>query len=139
MDMAKKKKRSTEQMHRQVQDSLQVMPYYIEQQRAEGKWFRAFMLRYISGPVMRLMNRALSARRYKGTEGAKLKQTEQMRRHLQQKQAARKQIEDMMRDNEPGDVMRQVSAMRKKVGGAKGKAGGKDKKSDAKQEKKKPS
>jgi len=42
--MAKKKKRSGEQMLRQVQDSLQVMPYYIEQQRSEGKWLRAFML-----------------------------------------------------------------------------------------------
>jgi hypothetical protein len=118
--MAKKKKRSGEQMLRQVQDSLQVMPYYIEQQRSEGKWLRAFMLRYVSAPMLRLMNRALGSRRYKGTEGAKLKQTDFMRRHLQQKTQARKQIEDMMRDNDPAEVMRQVSAMRKKTGSAKG-------------------
>jgi hypothetical protein len=130
--MAKKKKRSTEQMLRQVQDSLQVMPYYIEQQRAEGKWFRAFMLRYVSSPVLKLMNRALGSRRYKGVEGAKLKQTDYMRRHLQQKTQARKQIEDMMRDNDPAEVMRQVSAMRKKAGSAKGKPGGGAKKSGEK-------
>jgi len=119
--MAKKKKRSTEQMLRQVQDSLQVMPYYIEQKQSEGKWFRAFMLRYVSHPVLRLMSRALGSRRYKGTEGAKLKQTDQMRRHLQQKTQARKQLQEMMRENDPGEVMRQVSAMRKKSGN--GKAG----------------
>lgn len=131
--MAKKKKRSSEQMLRQVQDSLQVMPYYIEQQRTEGKWFRAFMLRYVSSPVLKLINRALGSRRYKGPEGAKLKQTDYMRRHLQQKTQARKQIEDMMRDNDPAEVMRQVSAMRKKAGGTKGagksKARGSSKKS----------
>jgi hypothetical protein len=121
--MAKKKKRSTAEMLKQVQDSLQVMPYYIEQQRAEGKWFKAFMLRYISSPMLRLMNRALGSRRYKGTEGAKLKQTDYMRRHLQQKNQARQQIQEMMRDNDPAEVMRQVSAMRKKAGSAKGKAG----------------
>jgi hypothetical protein len=132
--MAKKKKRSTEQMLRQVQDSLQVMPYYIQQQKGEGKWFRAFMLQYVSAPVLKVMSRALGARRYKGTEGAKLKQTDQMRRHLQQKQQARKQLQEMMRDNDPSEVMRQVSAMRKKAGGA---AGGTAKKTAGKQEKKK--
>jgi hypothetical protein len=142
--MAKKKKRSAEQMLKQVQDSLQVMPYYIEQQRNEGKWFRAFMLRYISAPVLRLMNRALGSRRYKGPEGAKLKQTDQMRRHLQQKNAARKQLQEMMRDNDPGEVMRQVSEMRKKAGAAKkGKTGSDAKKatksSSAKGDGKKPS
>jgi hypothetical protein len=134
--MAKKKKRSTEQMLKQVQDSLQVMPHYIEQQKAEGKWFRAFMLRYISSPMLRLMNRALGSRRYKGAEGAKLKQTDYMRRHLQQKTQARQQLQEMMRDNDPAEVMRQVSAMRKKAGGARAKEGGSAKKS-AKGEKKK--
>jgi hypothetical protein len=133
--MAKKKKRSTEQMLRQVQDSLQVMPFYIEQQRDQGKWFRAFMLRYVSAPMLKLMSRALGARRYKGTEGAKLKQTDQMRRHLQQKQQARKQLQEMMKDNDPGEVMRQVSAMRKKTAG--GAAGGAAKKDVAKKDKKK--
>jgi hypothetical protein len=92
--MAKKKKRSVEEMHRQVQDSVQALPYVIEQQKKEGKWFRAFVLRYISGPMLRLVNRGLSAKRYRGVEGQKLKQTEQMRRHLDHKRAAMKQMQE---------------------------------------------
>jgi hypothetical protein len=103
----KKKKRSTEQLHRQVQDSLLVLPKYVEQQQKEGKRFRAFMLRFVTGPMLRLMNRALSARRYRGEEGEKLKQTEKMRRHLQHKDAAIKHIQANMpqaakRRNRPG-------------------------------------
>ena len=98
--MAKKKKkgRSAESMHRQVQDSVQVLPYVIEQQRKEGKRFRAFVLRYFSGPLLRTMNRVLNARRYRGTEGQKLKQTEQMRRHLEHKQAAVKHYQSQMQN-----------------------------------------
>lgn len=84
----KKKKRSSEEIHRQIQDSLQALPYYMEQQRKEGKRVRVFMLRYVTGPVLRLMNRGLSARRYRGSEGEKKKQAEQMRRRLDQKKAA---------------------------------------------------
>jgi hypothetical protein len=83
-------------MHRQVQDSVQALPYVIEQQKKEGKWFRAFVLRYFSGPTLRLVNRALSARRYRGAGGQKLRQTEQMRRHLQHKQAAMKHLQGQM-------------------------------------------
>jgi hypothetical protein len=119
----RKKKASGETMLRQVQDSLQVMPYYIDQQRAEGRWFKAFMLRYVSTPVLRVMNRALGARRYKGEQGVKRRQTDMMRRHLQQKQAARKQIQEMMQTSEPAEVMRQVNAMRQKTKGAKKKGG----------------
>jgi ribosomal protein L35 len=89
----KKKKRSAETMHRQVQDSVQALPYVIDQQKKEGKRIRAFVLRYFSGPLLRLVNRALNAKRYRGTEGQKLKQTEQMRRHLQHKKAAVKHME----------------------------------------------
>ena len=88
-----KKKRSPEEMHRQVQDSLQALPYAIEQYKKEGKKGRALMLRFVTGPVLRLMNRALSARRYKGKEGEKLRQTEKMRRHLEQKQQAIKHVQ----------------------------------------------
>jgi hypothetical protein len=94
--MAKKKKRSAQEMHRQVQDSLLVLPKYIEQQQKEGKSVRAFMLRYVTGPMLRLMNRALSARRYRGQEGEKLKQTEKMRRHLQHRDAAIKHVQSSM-------------------------------------------
>jgi ribosomal protein L35 len=102
--MAKKKskKKSAEKMHRQVQDSVQALPYAIEQQKKEGKWFRAFVLRYFSGPMLRLVNRGLNAKRYRGTGGQKLKQTEQMRRHLEHKQAAMKHVQG------------QIDAMRKK-------------------------
>ena len=71
-------------MHRQVQDSVQALPYVIEQQKKEGKRVRAFILRYVSAPILRMVNRLLSARRYRAEAGQKLKQTEQMRRHLEQ-------------------------------------------------------
>jgi hypothetical protein len=87
--MAKKKKRrTTEQFHRQVKDSIQALPYMAEQQKKEGKRIRAFLLRYFSGPMLRVMNRLLDRKRYRGTEGEKLRQTDQMKRHLDQRKAA---------------------------------------------------
>lgn len=95
--MAKKKsKRSAESMHRQVQDSVQFLPYAIEQHRKEGKRFRAFLIQYISGPMLRLVNRILNSSRYRGTKGQKLKQTEQMRRHLDQRRAAMKHVQGQL-------------------------------------------
>lgn len=91
--MAKKKKKSPDQLHRQVQDSLLVLPKYIEQQKKEGKRIRAFFLRYFSGPMLKLMNKALSAKRYRGTEGGKKRQTEQMKRHLEHKEAAIRHVQ----------------------------------------------
>lgn len=90
----KKKKRTPEQLHRQVQDSLQALPYVIDQQRSTGHPVKAAMLRWVTGPILRVMNRALSAKRYRGEEGGKRKQTDQMRRRLEQKQAAVKQMQD---------------------------------------------
>ncbi len=66
------------------------LPYAIEQHQKEGKRFQAFRLRYFAGPMLRLLNRVLSARRYRGPEGQKLKQTEQMRRHLEYRREAMK-------------------------------------------------
>ena len=80
-------------MHRQVQDSLQALPYVIEQQRKQGHPVKAFVLRYFSGPMLKLMNRALNRRRYKGVEGEKLRQTDKMKRHLDQRKAAMKQVQ----------------------------------------------
>jgi hypothetical protein len=97
----KKKKRSPGQMHRQVQDSLQALPYYIEQQQKEGKRLKAFMLKYFSAPMLRLMNRALRARRSRGTEGKKVEQTEKMRRLMEQKQMALKHVQQSMQKNPP--------------------------------------
>lgn len=98
MAKKKKKKRSSESLHRQVQDSVQALPYVIDQQKKEGKRFRAWVLRYVSGPMLRMMNRLLNASRYRGKEGQKKKQTEQMRRHLQHKQAAIKHVQGQMQE-----------------------------------------
>ena len=49
-----------------------------------------------SGPMLRLVNRGLNAKRYRGTQGQKLKQTEQMRRHLDQKRAALKHVQGQL-------------------------------------------
>jgi hypothetical protein len=89
----KKKKRSAEKMHRQVQDSLQALPYAIEDHQKKGKWFKAGVLRYMTGPMLRLMNKALNAKRYRGDEGKKLQQSDKMRRHLEQRQAAMRHME----------------------------------------------
>lgn len=99
MEKKKKKKKSrmsAEKMHRQLQDQVQALPYFIDQQKKEGKWFRAFILRYVSGPIWRTVNRLLAARRYRGEAGQKLKQTEQMRRHLDHRKAALKHMQDQM-------------------------------------------
>ncbi len=94
--MAKKKKRSPEKLHRQIQDSLQALPYVIEDHRKKGKPVKAFMLRWVSSPILRLMNRALDAKRYRGEAGGKRKQTDKMRRHLEQKRAAIKHVQGTM-------------------------------------------
>lgn len=91
--MAKKKKQSAAVLHRQVKDSLQALPYVVEQQKKEGKSVKAFVLRYVSAPMLRLMNRFLDSRRYKGAEGEKLRQTDQMKRHLDQRKQAMKHIQ----------------------------------------------
>src|SRR3712207_8209144 len=93
---SKKKKRSAAQMHRQVQDSLQALPYVIEDQKKKGHGFKAFVLHYLSGPMLKLTNAVLNRRRYKGVEGEKQRQTDQMRRHLEQRQAAMKHLRQHM-------------------------------------------
>ncbi|MEX2583168.1 MAG: hypothetical protein WD766_07830 [Gemmatimonadota bacterium] len=98
MAKKKKKKKSAGAMHRQVQDSVQALPYVIDQQKKEGKRIRAFILRYLSGPLLRLVNKALNAKRYRGEKGQKLKQTEQMRRHLEHKQAAVRHVQTQMQE-----------------------------------------
>lgn len=92
----KKKSRTASDLHRQVQDSVQALPYVIEQQKKDGKKFKAWVLRYISAPMLRVMNRLLNAGRYRGKEGQKKKQTEQMRRHLDQKRAAMRHVQGQM-------------------------------------------
>jgi hypothetical protein len=79
-----------------VKDSLQALPFVIEQQKKEGHGVRAFVIRYLSGPVLKVMNKALDAKRYRGKEGEKRKQTDQMRRHLDQKGAALKHVQSQL-------------------------------------------
>ena len=84
-------------MHRTVQDNLQALPYAVQQMEKEGKKGRAFIIKYITGPVLKVVNRLMSASRYKGAEGAKLKQSEQMKRHLDQRQKAMEFMQGEMR------------------------------------------
>jgi hypothetical protein len=95
--MAKKKKRSPEEMHRNLQDQAQALPFAVAQAEKEGKKGRAFLLKYISGPIVRFMNRMMNKQRYKGAEGSKLKQSEQMKRHLDQRQKAMEYYQNEMK------------------------------------------
>lgn len=94
--MAKKKRRSAAEMHRQIQDSVQVLPVAIADHEKHGRRGKAFLLRYLGGPLLKLMKRILDRSRYKGTEGAKLKQAEQMKRHLEQRRQAIKYVQGEM-------------------------------------------
>lgn len=100
MAKKKKKKRSSAELHRQVQDSLQALPYVVEDQRKKGKRVKALMLQYLSAPLLRLMNKALTARRYRGKEGEKQRQSDQMRRHLEQRQAAMKHVQGQLQEQQ---------------------------------------
>jgi hypothetical protein len=95
--MAKKKKLTPEERHRQIQDQVQALPYAIAKFESEGKKGRVMMLKYVTGPVLRFMNRMLSKQRYGGPEGAKLKQSEQMKRHLEQRQKAMDYVQGELR------------------------------------------
>jgi hypothetical protein len=46
------------------------------------------------------MNKALNAKRYRGKEGEKLRQTDQMRRHLEQKGAALRHVQTQMQSQQ---------------------------------------
>lgn len=92
----KKKKRDPAQMHRQVQDSIQALPYAIADHEKNGRRGKALLLRYVGAPILKVMNKFFNRSRYKGTEGAKLKQTEQLKRHLEQRQQAMKYVQGEM-------------------------------------------
>ena len=107
MAKPKKKKVSPEQMHRNLQDQVQALPYALDHLEKEGKKGKAFLLRYVQGPWMRLMKRVLDRQRYKGDEGAKLKQSEQMKRHLEQRQKAMEFMQVQMRQAQQKQAKRQ--------------------------------
>ena len=105
--MAKKKKRSAEEMHRNLQDQVVALPYAIAQAEKEGKKGRVFLLRYLTGPVIRFMNRMMGKQRYNGPEGSKLKQSEQMKRHLEQRQKALEFYQGEMKKTQQRQAKRQ--------------------------------
>jgi hypothetical protein len=95
--MAKKKKKlSAQDMHRNVQDNLQALPYAVAEYERQGKPWRARIVKWLGGPILRIINRVLSSQRYKGAEGQKLKQSEQMKRHLDQRKKAMQYVQGEM-------------------------------------------
>jgi hypothetical protein len=95
--MAKKKKQTPEERHRQLQDQVQALPYALADLEAKGQRWKAFSVRYLAGPVLRLMKKLMDRQRYGGKEGAKLKQSEQMKRHLEQRAKAMQYVQGEMR------------------------------------------
>jgi hypothetical protein len=84
----KKKKLSPEERHRQLQDQVAALPYALADLEARGEKRKAFLTRYLAAPIIRLMKRLMDRQRYTGPEGQKLKQGEQMKRHLEQRRKA---------------------------------------------------
>lgn len=103
----KKPKLTPEQRHRQLQEQVEALPIAVDQMRSQGKWFRAFMVRYFAGPMLRLMKRTMDRQRYSGKTGQKVKQSEQMKRHLEQR---RKAMEYMQ-----GEMLRQQKKAAKRT------------------------
>lgn len=105
----KKLKKPLDQQHRELQDQVEAIPFVIEDYKGKGKWFRAFVVRYLAGPMVRWQKRMLDKQRYTGTSGQKLKQAEQMKRHLEQR---RKAMEFMQ-----GEMQRQQKKAQKRSKG----------------------
>lgn len=91
----KKPKKTPEEKHRELQDQVQALPYVIADFEAKGQKRKAFMVKYVAGPIIRMMKRLMDRQRYSGSEGQKLKQKEQMKRHLE---VRRKQVEFMQNE-----------------------------------------
>jgi hypothetical protein len=106
MAKTKKKKLSLEEKHRMLQDQAEAIPFVIDDYKGKGKWFRAFVVRYLAGPLLRFQKRLLDKQRYTGASGQKLKQAEQMKRHLEQR---RKAMEFMQ-----GEMQRQQKKAQKR-------------------------
>lgn len=112
----KKKKLTAAEMHRRVQDNLQFLPHHVQMMEREGKRKQAFIVKYITGPVLRLVNKLMNKTRYKGTDGQKLKQSEQMKRHLEMRQKAL--------ELQQGELRKLQKRQQKRGGGASGGGGG---------------
>ena len=108
----KKKKRTAAEMHRSVQDHVQALPLAVQHLEKEGKTTKAFIVKYVTGPVLRLVNKLMSKSRYKGPQGQKLKQSEQMKRHLEMRQKAL--------EYQQGELRKLQKRQQKRGGGAGG-------------------
>jgi hypothetical protein len=106
----KKKKRTAAEMHRTVQDQVQALPFAVDHLQREGKRTQAFIVKYLTGPVLRVINKLMNRTRYKGAEGARLKQSEQMKRHLEQRQKAAEYMQ--------GELRKMQKRAQKRGGGA---------------------
>lgn len=104
---SKKKKPSVEERHRQLQDQVQALPYAVAEYEKRGQRFKAFALKYLTGPVLRLMKKMMDRQRYRGTEGEKLKQSEQMKRHLDMRRQALDHVQKQMREAQKTQRRRQ--------------------------------
>lgn len=81
-------KKPLDQQHRELQDQVDALPYVIDDHKRNGRWFKAFVVRFLAAPMIRFQKRTLDKQRYGGTTGQKLKQSEQMKRHLEQRRKA---------------------------------------------------
>ena len=95
--MAKKKKLSLEERHRQIQDQVQALPYAVADLQKKGKPVKAWMVDRLMGPYLRFMNRYLGKQRFQGPEAQKLQQAEKMKRHLEQRAKAMDYVQGELR------------------------------------------
>jgi hypothetical protein len=84
----KKLKKPLDQQHRELQDQVEAIPFVVDDHKRNGRWFKAFVVRWLAAPMIRFQKRTLDKQRYGGTQGQKLKQAEQMKRHLEQRRKA---------------------------------------------------
>jgi hypothetical protein len=84
----KKLKKPLDQQHRELMDQVEAIPFVIDDHKRNGRWFKASVVRFLVAPMIRWQKRALDKQRYGGTQGQKLKQAEQMKRHLEQRRKA---------------------------------------------------
>lgn len=92
----KKLKKPLDQQHRELQDQVEAIPFVIDDHKRNGRWFKAMMVRFLAAPMIRFQKRTLDKQRYTGTQGQKVKQAEQMKRHLEQRRKAMEYMQGQM-------------------------------------------
>jgi hypothetical protein len=92
----KKLKKPLDQQHRELMDQVEALPFAIDDHKRNGRWFKAFVVRYLVAPMIRFQKRTMDKQRYGGTQGQKIKQAEQMKRHLEQRRKAMEYMQGEM-------------------------------------------